>query len=774
MRSGRIILSSCVTGLVLSPLVNHTPALAQCEIAALRANDGETGDFFGYSLSLGGDLLVVGACFDDDGGMNAGAAYVLRRDGMNWVEEAKLTAPDVGAGDCFGTSVAHGNGFVVVGASQEWNYEGHRTGSVNIFRFDGAIWVPRGKLIPTEQNDYRYLGKSVALDRDTLIAGAPGWLVGYGGETTRTGNVYVFQFTGKNWIEEDSLTASDGAAKDAFGYSTAISGSILLVGAPLDDDAGTDSGSAYVFRRDGTGWVEEAKITPGDGTAYDRFGYSVSIDGDLAVVGAWTDDDAEHASGSVYVFRRDGADWLEEAKLLPRDAERYKCFGSSVSVSGDYLIVGARGDDVFAWDSGSAYVFRYDGVNWVEEAKLLAGGREDSRRFGFSVDFDGVYAAIGATWTHGGQGPGSTGEAYVYQILGGPDCDAEGINNACEPDCNGNDVADDCDIAGATSEDCNNNDIPDDCEPDEDCNGNVLQDICDIAAGTSEDCNSNSIPDECEPDCNGNGVADSCDIAEATSGDCNDNGMPDDCESDEDCNVNGTQDICDLVAGTSPDCNYNAVPDECDIATGASDDVDGDGVPDECRPFFALVPVPPPSSVGPYPPSVHIIDREIFLPAGGGRVWLEIKAGMWRPPLDCEWQATIDSSGYCSGSGDPLAPATESCDEEGVRPDDACENALGPGSWCDDGFCRPGFQDVGRSDFVIQLGYPYSGLFGPDYVYGSAVCWQFFCVCASDERGVYYGGTLVLDIPPDAQGTYTIGFDPKPDRTFIHYSSSRP
>ncbi len=104
MRSGRIILSSCVTGLVLSPLVNPTPALAQCEIAALRAYDGETGDFFGYSLSLGGDLLVVGACFDDDGGMNAGAAYVLRREGMNWVEEAKLTAPDVGAGDCFGTS----------------------------------------------------------------------------------------------------------------------------------------------------------------------------------------------------------------------------------------------------------------------------------------------------------------------------------------------------------------------------------------------------------------------------------------------------------------------------------------------------------------------------------------------------------------------------------------------------------------------------------------------------------------------------------------------
>ena len=143
-------------------------------------------------------------------------------------------------------------------------------------------------------------------------------------------------------------------------------------GPTRDDDNGVDSGSAYVFRYDGSDWVEEAKLTASDGAADDYFGGSVAISGDTAVVGAVCDDDNGRNSGSAYVFRYDGSDWAEEAKLTASDGAAYDYFGCSVAVSGDTAVVGASDDDDNGLDSGSAYVFRYDGSDWTEEAKLTA------------------------------------------------------------------------------------------------------------------------------------------------------------------------------------------------------------------------------------------------------------------------------------------------------------------------------------------------------------------------------------------------------------------
>jgi hypothetical protein len=154
------------------------------------------------------------------------------------------------------------------------------------------------------------------------------------------------------------------------------------------------------------------------------------------------------------------------------------------------------------------------------------------------------------------------------------------------PDCNGNGVADEIDVAGPTSDDCNGNLIPDECEAQDDCQPNGVQDICDIAAGTSADCNTNNVPDECEPDedCNTNSVQDICDIAAGTSNDCNGDDTPDECQlTDNDCNTNAVPDDCDIADGTSDNCNSNDIPDECDIADSTSNDCQPDGVPDECQ-----------------------------------------------------------------------------------------------------------------------------------------------------------------------------------------------
>jgi hypothetical protein len=210
-------------------------------------------------------------------------------------------------------------------------------------------------------------------------------------------------------------------------------------------------------------------------------------------------------------------------------------------------------------------------------------------------------------------------KAFRVRVETGPDCDDNGILDACEGfnDCNGNGVPDHCDIQNGTSQDCQPNGVPDECEPDcdgdglpddcevdcnnngtpddcesfTDCNGNNVPDECDIASGYSKDNNSNGVPDECDPDCNMNGIPDDLDIQNGTSQDCQPNGVPDECEPDcdgdglpddceVDCNNNGTPDDCESFT----DCNGNNVPDECDVASGYSLDCQPNGVPDECEP----------------------------------------------------------------------------------------------------------------------------------------------------------------------------------------------
>ncbi|GAJ02326.1 unnamed protein product, partial [marine sediment metagenome] len=179
---------------------------------------------------------------------------------------------------------------------------------------------------------------------------------------------------------ETKLTASDGATNDEFGSSVSIDGDRAIIGAPGDDPCG----SAYVFQWNGTAWVEEAKLTASDGAAGDQFGCSVSINGDRAVIGAYYDDDKGDRSGSAYVFKWDGTAWVEEAKLTASDGAATDCFGGFVSISGDRAVIGARFDDDNGLSSGSAYVYRWDGAAWVEEAKLTASDGAAGDQFGCS------------------------------------------------------------------------------------------------------------------------------------------------------------------------------------------------------------------------------------------------------------------------------------------------------------------------------------------------------------------------------------------------------
>jgi hypothetical protein len=162
---------------------------------------------------------------------------------------------------------------------------------------------------------------------------------------------------------EFKLTASDGAAEDWFGHSVAIAGDYALVGAYANDDNGSASGSAYIFTWDGFSWTQQAKLLASDGAAIDYFGRSVAIagDGEYALVGASGDDSW---SGSAYIFKRDGTSWNELQKLTASDGAAGDWFSHSVAIAcdGEYALVGAMHDDDNGYNSGSAYIYMLRGI----------------------------------------------------------------------------------------------------------------------------------------------------------------------------------------------------------------------------------------------------------------------------------------------------------------------------------------------------------------------------------------------------------------------------
>ena len=390
------------------------------EQARLFASDGAANDRFGQSVCLDGDYAIVGAWYGDGNDPNSGSAYVFRLNGSSWTEQAKLTASDGAADDFFGQSVSISGDYVIVGAP----YDNTLGGSAYIFKRDGSRWTQQAKLLTSDGTTFDLFGKSVSISDDYAIVGADH----DDNNEEDSGSAYIFKRNGASWTEEAKLLASDGVANDLFGNSVSISGDYAIVGAPFD----YPDGAAYVFKRDGTSWIEQAKLTAPGGAAgryfsdpilissprpHDSFGRSVSISGDYAIVGAYADDSNGTHSGSAYIFKRDGSSWTEQVKLSALDGGTGDIFGWSVSISRDYAIIGAAGGDGNEPDSGSAYIFKrsdhYDGPNWCQQAKLIASDGATSDVFGRSVSISRCYAIVGASYDD--ENGEDSGSAYVFK-----------------------------------------------------------------------------------------------------------------------------------------------------------------------------------------------------------------------------------------------------------------------------------------------------------------------------------------------------------------------
>jgi hypothetical protein len=373
----------------------------------LLASDAAVGDNFGWSVSVSGSIAVIGAYTKKIGtNTSQGAAYVFTRSGTTWTQQQELTASDGAAGDWFGYSVSLSGTTVVIGAPQKNVGSNVSQGAAYVFALAGSAWSQMQELTTPFSGNF---GWSVALDGSTALIGASGSTVNM---NPNQGFAYVYVRSGSTWGQQQQLAASDGVTSDQFGYSVAVSGNTAVVSAANKKvGANASQGAAYVFTRSGSSWTQQQKLTSSDGAANDEFGYSVSLSGSTALIGApFKKVGTNTSQGAAYVFAGSGSTWSQQQELVSSDGAAGDEFGYSVAVTGSRVLVGAVFKTInSANDQGAAYVFVGSGTTWTQQQELTASDGTSQNWFGSAVSLNGTTALIGATWRLS-----TTGAAYVF------------------------------------------------------------------------------------------------------------------------------------------------------------------------------------------------------------------------------------------------------------------------------------------------------------------------------------------------------------------------
>jgi hypothetical protein len=419
--------------------------------AYIKSSETELNDTFATTMDMSGRTLVVGAAGKTGPSFQSGAAYVFVRDPAGWSEQAALQATPPGSKDGFSNAVAISGDTLVIGAPAEdsaatgvngdpLDDSAENAGAAYVFVRDGSSWSQQTFLKASNTEAFDRFGAAVAVSGDTLVVGAPsewGGVAGVNGDQSdnsvpSAGAAYVFVRDGTTWTQQAYLKASFPDQTDQFGFSVALSGDTLLVGAHWEssaspgvngdelDETEFQAGAAYVFVRDGTTWSQQAYLKSTDPEFFDHFGMDVALEGDTAIIAAREEasmatgvngdpfDNTFAGSGAVYVFTRDGITWTQQAYLKASNTGSGDRFGTSVALSGDILSVGSWGEDssatgvdgdqynTGAFSSGAGYVFLREGTLWRQIAYLKASNTAPDDQFGFSTAVAGELVVMGA------------------------------------------------------------------------------------------------------------------------------------------------------------------------------------------------------------------------------------------------------------------------------------------------------------------------------------------------------------------------------------------
>ncbi len=450
--------------------------------AYIKAVNGEATDYFGSRSSLSGDTLAVGAYGEDSNqttitnGSSAssdnsnalsGAVYVYKRSGTTWTQEAYIKAVNSDANDRFGNSLSLSGETLAVGSFYEASNQTSITngttassnnsipesGAVYVYKRTGSAWAQEAYIKAVNNNSEDRFGYNVSLSGDTLAVGVVqedsnqttitnGATASSDNSTFSSGAVYIYKRSGSSWTQQAYIKATNNNLNDAFGASLSLSGDSLSVGAynessnqvvitngvnASSDNSNNASGAVYVYRRVGLSWFQEAYIKTANNNANDLFGFSTSLSGDLLSVGAYQEDsnqttitngatasadNSNTSSGAVYIYKRTGISWAQEAYIKAANSNSNDVFGFSTSLSGDTLVVGAYGEDSNQTiitngitastdnskiETGAVYVYKRTGISWAQEAYIKAINSDSYDFFGSHVVVSGDTIAVGAS-----------------------------------------------------------------------------------------------------------------------------------------------------------------------------------------------------------------------------------------------------------------------------------------------------------------------------------------------------------------------------------------
>jgi hypothetical protein len=322
-----------------------------------------------------------------------------------WTQQQELIPPEP-QNYSFGTSVSIDGDTAIIGAPVKLTPQGE--GVAYVYILSGDTWTLQQELPDPGQSRSDSFGYSVSLSGNTAVIGA----YGSNGNAQDSGVAYVFIRNGTVWTQQAELISGDGATSDEFGYSVSVSGNTAIVGAPEKNNY---AGAAYAFVRNGSTWMPQQEW-PDPGTGEDRFGFSVSVGGTTALIGANTTTVNSHIlAGAAYVSVQSGSTWSRPQELTANDAEESDQFGAAVAVNGDTAVIGAVGRNEF---DGVAYVFTATGGEWSQQQELAAPDPGSADNFGVAVAVDGNTAVIGAQYKTI-QSQSQQGAAYVFMNSGG-------------------------------------------------------------------------------------------------------------------------------------------------------------------------------------------------------------------------------------------------------------------------------------------------------------------------------------------------------------------
>ena len=434
MKSAFIAIEIVACAASVTPVAAQDDSSSGCQIQNLFDPAWDVIEL-GLGVAAGGGRLAVGVPADFDVPSRM-AAFLFAQHAGVWQREQVISGSDAAPGDFFGRSVALDGDTLLVGAPSTIN-DPEIEGALFVFeRQPDGNWLETAKLRggnfdfdPTRIEQFAW---SLAIDGDTIVAGTPNDIV----NGARSGSAYVFERDPNvGWRRAARLLATDASGLDKFGESVAVAGDLIVVGAPQDDPLGFASGSAYVFERDVNGrWLQCAKLIPGDHGRFDEFGSAVAVDaGRTILVGARHAPSADVSPGAVYAFEPDGlGTWREIQKLTPPNGENSDFFGISVALGGTLALFGAEnyGNTFFGFGAAFVYVQQPDRT-WTPAGILMPADRQDNSKFGRTVSINGNIAVVGAPFHDREANDGSNaGDAYIFAV--GPDRDDNGVMDVCE------------------------------------------------------------------------------------------------------------------------------------------------------------------------------------------------------------------------------------------------------------------------------------------------------------------------------------------------------